>query len=96
MTTKVKKTNEKTKKKAKAQKAEANVEFDDQSFLWDFIDTFKNIDLDKQFKKASDARRGTDPVDEESGTKFVNASLNNKPPVLYKNFLQIEDDEPLQ
>ena len=44
MTTKVKKTNEKTKKKAKAQKAEANVEFDDQSFLWDFIDTFKNID----------------------------------------------------
>jgi hypothetical protein len=95
MTTKVQKTNEKTKKKANDKKVETNVEFDDQSFLWDFIDNFRNIDLDKQFKKQLAATRGEDPVDEPSGRKFVEAGLNNAPRILYKNFLQIEDDEPL-
>ena len=92
---KVQKTNRKTKKKEVKKETKPNIEFDDQSFLWDFIDEFENIDLEKRLKKAQKARAGTDPVGEESGKKFINSHLNNKPPILYKNFLQIEDDEPL-
>jgi len=57
-----------TTKKNEEKKTKSNVEFDDQSFLWDHIDLFQN--------------RGP-------------TSQGRASPFLYKNFLQINDDQPL-
>ena len=53
----------KKRKRRKKKEPKLNVEFDDQSFLWDHIDLFKNVASPESY--------------------------------LYKNFLQIKDDQPM-
>jgi len=85
-----------TRKKISLAK-DLNIDFDDQSFLWDHLDEFKNEKVGDFQKEASPtptraeaSARGTDDFERISiGSMF---SLS---PVLYKNFLQIEDDDPV-
>ena len=82
-----KKANSRRKKKNKEKEQVPNVEFDDQSFLWDFFDRFQNLRSGGGFSVSEDVFE--DEV-EPSAKQFVQKRKH-----LYKNFLQIEDDEPL-
>ena len=84
----VKKANSRRKKKNKDKEPPPNIEFDDQSFLWDFISSFQNLRSGKGFSLS------TDPTEDE-GDSIPDKQLVNKRKQLYKNFLQIEDDQPL-
>ena len=73
--------------KKKPSEDKLNIDFDDQSFLWDHIDEFKNV---KQNLTPLPPNPKATDLSEES---FRERIVEN--PILYKNFLQIQDDEPL-
>ena len=76
-----KKANNASKKKKSKTQVDSSVDFDDQSFLVDYINLFSN-DEDIDFNDRDSVKRLFSP------DKF--------PSKRYKNFLQIEDDQPLR
>ena len=94
---KTKKQGQAVKKKAAEKKEvepseQLNVLFDDQSFLWDHIDAFKNTsDAGPSVSEAKSALAGTSLSDLGD---FMGA-MDAKVPYSYINFLQISDGEPL-
>jgi hypothetical protein len=83
-----KKAKTRRKKKAKKKEPKLDIEFDDQSFLWDHIDLFGNGRVGDRFEKKALKESGlvrfNNDANAEAGRFF-----------LYKNFLQIKDDQPL-
>tara|TARA_R110002110_G_scaffold153102_1_gene346309 strand:- start:2109 stop:5096 length:2988 start_codon:yes stop_codon:yes gene_type:complete len=84
-----------TRKKIQLAK-DLNIDFDDQSFLWDHLDDFKNEKVGGLPNEPSST-----PTRAEASARALNRferislSFFNASPILYKNFLQIEDDEPV-
>jgi len=102
---KAKKEAEAAKAKEKAEK-KAALEWDDQSFLWDHIASFENVTkkskeaAETAFMNVLDTLKGqpiwgmTGEQIAEAGGALNFAYHNAIKPYLYKNFLQIKDDEP--
>tara|TARA_R110002020_G_scaffold405038_3_gene615084 strand:- start:2088 stop:5066 length:2979 start_codon:yes stop_codon:yes gene_type:complete len=76
--------------KKKAVKDQLNVDFDDQTFLWDHIDLVENR---KSMDSLGESERKIIEAQERHGNSALKSALLHKK--LYKNFLQITDDEPL-
>ena len=81
-----------TRKKIQLAK-DLNIDFDDQSFLWDHLDDFKNEKVGEMTPKT---RREVWEGERKKDVKQLAISnMFNFSPVLYKNFLQIKDDDPI-
>jgi len=86
--------------KKKKKDEQLNIEFDDQSFLWDNMDLFQNEDQKSRLKLGKDLEKqsalyGAGNPDRETRASDFAALVNQTTPHLYKNFLQIKDDEPI-